>query len=120
MYSIHIWSYTFQICDARLLKFSQYKNYFGNPDGVTQGGITASMAGGSLLGALFSTWAGDRFGRRDCLAIACVVFIVGSTLMSAVQNQAMLIVSRIINGFGVGILTSQGFVPPWTEKSSQS
>jgi hypothetical protein len=28
--------------------------------------------------------------------------------MSAVQNRAMLIVTRIVNGFAVGMLTSQG------------
>lgn len=30
--------------------------------------------------------------------------------MAAVQNVAMLIVSRIVNGFSVGILTSQGYL----------
>ena len=66
------------------------------------------MAGGSLLGALSATYSGDRIGRRDSLAVACIIFFVGSILMSAAQNQAMLIVARIVNGFAVGILTSQG------------
>lgn len=86
----------------------QYKEYFNRPDSVAQGGITASMAGGSLLGALFSSWTSDRYGRRDSMAIACVLWLIGSILMCAVQNTAMLIASRIINGFSVGILTSQG------------
>lgn len=93
---------------SAILATPQYKNYFNNPDSVTQGGITAAMAGGSLLGSLFASWSGDRFGRRDSLSIACVIFTVGSILMSAVQNQAMLIVARIVNGFAVGMLTSQG------------
>lgn len=66
------------------------------------------MAGGSLLGALFSDSVSGRFGRRDTLTVACGVFIIGSILMCAVQNLAMLIVARIINGFAVGMLTSQG------------
>jgi len=49
------------------------------------------------------------------MAVACVVFVVGSILMSASQNQAMLIVARIVNGWAVGMLTSQGLVSPqWT------
>ncbi|KAJ5773053.1 Major facilitator superfamily domain general substrate transporter [Penicillium paradoxum] len=86
----------------------QYKTYFNKPDSVAQGGITASMAGGSLLGALFSSWTSDRYGRRDSMVIACILWLIGSILMCAVQNTAMLIASRIINGFSVGILTSQG------------
>jgi sugar porter (SP) family MFS transporter len=82
-------------------------NYFNSPDSTTQGGITASMAGGSLLGSFFSTWCSDRKGRRDTLFVACCVWIVGSTLMAAVQNVAMLIVARIVNGFAVGMFTSQ-------------
>ena len=89
-------------------KQTQYKTYFHNPNSVLQGGITASMAGGSLLGSVFSAITGDRFGRRDSLFIACLVWIVGCILMSAVQNVAMLIAARIVNGFAVGILTSQG------------
>jgi predicted MFS family arabinose efflux permease len=66
------------------------------------------MAGGSMMGSIFSSYTSDRIGRRDTLKIACVVFVVGSTLMCAVQNVAMLIVSRVINGYAVGMLTSQG------------
>jgi MFS family permease len=68
------------------------------------------MAGGSLVGSLVSSWTGDRVGRRDSMAMACVVFIIGSTLMAAAQNRTMLIVSRVVNGFAVGMLTSQGQV----------
>lgn len=67
------------------------------------------MAGGSLLGSIFSTFVSDRFGRRDSLFVACVIWIVGSTLMCAVQDVAMLIVVRMINGFAVGIFTGQGY-----------
>jgi MFS family permease len=86
----------------------QYKEYFNKPDAVLQGGITASMAGGSLLGSLISSWTSDHFGRRDSMFIACIVWLIGSTLMCAVQNVPMLIVARIFNGFAVGMLTSQG------------
>lgn len=66
------------------------------------------MAGGSLIGSLFSDVTSSRFGRRDTLFYACMVFIVGSILMCAVQDRAMLIVARVVNGFAVGMLTSQG------------
>ncbi|KAJ5964064.1 Major facilitator superfamily domain general substrate transporter [Penicillium vulpinum] len=93
---------------SAIIGTDNYKEYFNKPNSVAQGGITASMAGGSLLGSLFSSWTSDRYGRRDSMFVACILWLIGSTLMSAVQNVAMLIVSRIINGFAVGILTSQG------------
>jgi Na+/melibiose symporter and related transporters len=94
---------------SAIIGTDQYKTYFSKPDSVLQGGITASMAGGSLLGSLFSSWTSDRFGRRDSLFIACIIWLVGSTLMCAVQDVAMLIVARVFNGFAVGMLTSQGY-----------
>ncbi|KAF7197453.1 High-affinity glucose transporter [Pseudocercospora fuligena] len=92
---------------SAIIGTQQYKTYFNKPGSVLQGGITASMAGGSLLGSIATNLTGDRFGRRDSLAIGCVVWIIGCVLMAAVQNVAMLIVSRMINGFAVGMFSCQ-------------
>jgi MFS family permease len=92
------------------LSVQQYKTYFKNPDSVTAGGVTASLAGGCLLGTLFSSWTGDRIGRRDSMFCACAVFLVGSALMCAAQDPAMLIASRVVNGIAAGMLTTQGQV----------
>lgn len=68
------------------------------------------MAGGSLLGSLFSAWVSDRRGRRDSMSLAAAVFVAGSALMSAAQGLPMLVVARAVNGFAVGIFASQGSV----------
>lgn len=78
------------------------------------------MAGGSMLGSMFSTITSDRIGRRDTMFCACLVWLVGSSVMSAVQNVAMLIVARIINGFAVGMLTSQGYVSGSSENRTNT
>ncbi|KAI9654278.1 MAG: hypothetical protein M1831_005443 [Alyxoria varia] len=77
------------------------------PESLVQGGITASMAGGSWLGALISGPTSDRLGRKTSIQIGCIIWIVGSILCCASQNIGMLIVGRIINGLSVGIESAQ-------------
>jgi MFS family permease len=42
------------------------------PKANTQGGITASMAGGSWIGSLLSGYISDKFGRKRAIMIGSV------------------------------------------------
>ncbi|KAM4064525.1 major facilitator superfamily protein [Hirsutella rhossiliensis] len=98
-----------------------YKCYFNQgPDGppfnnnacsgpreLVQGGITASMAAGSWLGALCSGPLSDRAGRKASIMTGCVIWVIGSAIICASQNIPMLAVGRVINGFCVGIESAQ-------------
>lgn len=44
------------------------------PRSLVQGGITASMAGGSWLGALISGILSDRIGRKKSIMIGCIAW----------------------------------------------
>ncbi|KAI9837353.1 MAG: hypothetical protein M1819_000428 [Sarea resinae] len=77
------------------------------PTSGAQGGITASMAGGSFLGALVSGFLSDILGRKMSIMIGSCCWIVGSILICASQDIGMLIVGRIVNGFCVGICSAQ-------------
>jgi len=77
------------------------------PRASVQGGITAAMPGGSWLGALISGFLSDRFGRKKSIQIGSVIWVIGSILVCASQNIAMLAVGRIINGLSVGICSAQ-------------
>ncbi|CDO92003.1 unnamed protein product [Kluyveromyces dobzhanskii CBS 2104] len=83
-----------------------YKDYFNRPDSLTQGGITASMAGGSFLGSVISPNFTDTFGRKVSLHICATLWIIGCILQSAAQNQGMLIAGRVIAGMGIGFGSS--------------
>lgn len=107
---------------SAILSTTNYKVYFGNtpvtmlPDGSLtsegptsslQGGITASMAGGSFVSSIISGWLSDGIGRRNSIFVACALWILGSVLSCAAQNVAMLIVGRFICGMCVGIASAQ-------------
>lgn len=85
----------------------QYLDYFNHPNSSVQGGITAAMPGGSLLGSILSGLVCDRIGRKKTIQMSCILWIIGSILCSAAQNIAMLIVGRFINGLCVGFTSSQ-------------
>ncbi|KXL51589.1 hypothetical protein M433DRAFT_140534 [Acidomyces richmondensis BFW] len=86
---------------------SQYIKYFHDPSGTRQGGITAAMAGGSILGAAASGYVSNKLGRRDAIFVACIWWMIGTTLQVACNGIAMLIVGRLINGLCVGVTSSQ-------------
>ncbi|KAK1537680.1 hypothetical protein CPAR01_07793 [Colletotrichum paranaense] len=84
-----------------------YKEYFGHPSSTLQGGITASMSGGSLVGALVAGFLADSYGRRGALKLASVIWIIGAVLQCSSQNVAHLIVGRVVSGLAIGITSSQ-------------
>lgn len=65
------------------------------------------MPGGSLLGALFSGFLSDKYGRKKSIQIGSCIWILGSIIVCASQDIPMLIVGRMINGFSVGICSAQ-------------
>ncbi|RDL38135.1 Uncharacterized protein BP5553_05568 [Venustampulla echinocandica] len=77
------------------------------PRSDIQGGITASMPGGSFIGALLSGVLSDRLGRKSAIQVGSVIWIVGSIIICATQNIPMLMVGRFINGLSVGICSAQ-------------
>lgn len=107
---------------SAIIPTNQYKCYFNQgplgppfdnsencsgPRADVQGGITASMAGGSWLGALVSGFISDVLGRKKSIMVGAVIWCIGSAIICASQNIGMLVVGRVINGFCVGICSAQ-------------
>lgn len=80
----------------------QYQDYFHRPNSDMQGFITASMSLGSFFGSLASSFVSEPFGRRASLMLCSFFWCVGAAIQSSAQNQAQLIIGRIISGVGVG------------------
>jgi EmrB/QacA subfamily drug resistance transporter len=55
-----------------------------------------------------SGWLGDRFGGKRVLMTAIIVFTVGSVLCGLAQNMTQLILFRVVQGAGGGMLAPVG------------
>ncbi|KAI9808853.1 MAG: hypothetical protein M1827_007176 [Pycnora praestabilis] len=68
------------------------------------GAMNGLFFAGGALGALFIAWTASAFGRLRTVQMACVVCIIGATLMTAATNAAFYLASRFIMGWGVGMM----------------
>ncbi|KAK9326351.1 general substrate transporter [Lipomyces orientalis] len=84
----------------------QYKDFFGNPLGTRQGGITGAMAAGSLVGALSSSYLGDKFSRKIAIQCGAIFWCLGAAIQSASNGVPMLIAGRVVSGLCIGLTSS--------------
>ncbi|SEP47484.1 sugar porter family MFS transporter [Amycolatopsis saalfeldensis] len=74
--------------------------------GWDKGVITASLSVGAIVGALFSSRLNEKLGRRRTIMVAAVIVIVGTVAASVSPTFALLIISRLVIGVGIGFSSS--------------
>lgn len=68
-------------------------------------GATFSLfAFGAGLGAICQAWFADWLGRKKALAIAGTTSTIGAALVAGAVNVPMLVTTRILHGFGLGMI----------------
>lgn len=73
---------------------------------LLQGGIVAIFYLGTLVGCFLGASFSDRFGRIKAFAFGAVWGIIGATLQCTAQNPSWMLVSRLVNGIGTGVLNA--------------
>lgn len=58
---------------------------------------------GAIIGASVGGWINDRFGRKVAILLADALFFIGSLVMAASPDPAILVVGRVFVGLGVGM-----------------
>jgi sugar porter (SP) family MFS transporter len=71
-----------------------------------KGIITASLSVGAIVGALYSSRTNERLGRRRTIMVAAVIVIIGTLAATFSPTFALLVVSRLIIGLGIGLSSS--------------
>ncbi|TPX22907.1 hypothetical protein DIZ76_014788 [Coccidioides immitis] len=80
-----------------LMKFGHTETINGSPhtpvitDSLLQGGIVSVYYLGTLIGALFGGWVGDKIGRIKSIALGSVWGVIGAALQCSAQNHVWMI-----------------------------
>jgi EmrB/QacA subfamily drug resistance transporter len=88
---------------------------------IAVGYLLAATVTAPLYGRL-----GDRFGRRNVMLVALVVFMLGSLACALAATMPLLVGSRVLQGLGGGglMVLSQALigelVPPWERPKYQA
>ncbi|KAL8909899.1 MAG: hypothetical protein Q9171_004787 [Xanthocarpia ochracea] len=86
-------------------------------DSLLQGGIVSVYYLGTLLGAFFGGWFGDKYGRIKTIALGAAWAVFGASLQTSAMNHNWMICARLINGVGTGILNA--IVPVWATETAE-
>lgn len=68
--------------------------------------VVSIMMFGAALGAMICGWASAKFGRRKCLMVSAVIFILASVGCALSNSIHMLILWRFILGISIGIAST--------------
>jgi len=69
------------------------------------GMIVGAVLGGGLIGNIVTGSLADRYGRRTLILTACYIFILGIICILFANNFIELLISRLILGVGVGVVS---------------
>jgi major inositol transporter-like SP family MFS transporter len=70
--------------------------------------VSSLLFPGAAFGALLGGKLADRLGRKGSLLVCAGLFLVGALICATAPNVTVMVVGRIILGFGVGAAATTG------------
>ncbi|KAK6927905.1 Major facilitator, sugar transporter-like [Dillenia turbinata] len=86
----------------RLEEENHSTNQYCKFDSPTLTLFTSSLYLAALVASLIASYVTNRMGRKLSMLLGGLIFLLGATINAAAVNVAMLIIGRILLGFGVG------------------
>ncbi|KAI8367944.1 glucose transporter [Choanephora cucurbitarum] len=96
-----LFGYDFGVTSG-VMAMPQFQAYFDPLTPAIKGALNSLMGCGAAFGCLVAGIMSDRFGRRDTIGAAALIFIVGGVLQCASHNIEMQLIGRFISGISVG------------------
>lgn len=83
-----------------------FKDYFNQPNRAELGTMVAILEVGAFISSLGVGRIGDVIGRRRTILYGSIVFFIGGAFQTFANGMPMMLVGRILAGFGVGALST--------------
>ncbi|KAJ6622568.1 general substrate transporter [Mycena sp. CBHHK59/15] len=80
--------------------------YFHAPGSVKIGSMVAVLEVGAFVTSLAAGRIGDIIGRKGTLFIGALVFTVGGAIQTFTSGFGVMVLGRVVSGFGVGLLST--------------
>jgi SP family myo-inositol transporter-like MFS transporter 13 len=86
--------------------FSHILNDFLRYDDHTLSVVTYSLYLSAAFVAIIGGWAANKFGRKIVMGFSGFFFVLGTAITAASVAVGMMVLGRIVIGFGVGLASS--------------
>ncbi|KAK5058682.1 hypothetical protein LTR84_010946 [Exophiala bonariae] len=83
-----------------------FRDYFNQPGPAEVGTMVAILEVGAFISSLCVGRIGDIIGRRRTILYGSMIFFVGGMCQTFANGMPMMMVGRLIAGFGVGALST--------------
>ncbi|KAF2871033.1 high affinity glucose transporter RGT2 [Massariosphaeria phaeospora] len=87
-------------------EIKDYRKHFFVVPQWQQSLTTAILSAGTFFGAIIAGDLADFIGRRMTIIAGCGIFVIGGILETASTGLALMVVGRLIAGFGVGFISA--------------
>ncbi|KAI0687760.1 general substrate transporter [Cytidiella melzeri] len=84
----------------------RFLKYFNDPSALEVGTMVAVLEIGAFVTSVAAGRIGDILGRRGTLFSGAVIFAVGGAIQTFTNGFTIMVVGRIVAGFGVGLLST--------------
>jgi len=76
-----------------------------NTIALDKGLINGLFGAGATIGAIINPYFAEKYGRRPCLSLSTLVFILGASIQTAAPLMWVMWFGRVFSGMGIGMLS---------------
>ncbi|MCS2891674.1 sugar porter family MFS transporter [Parabacteroides faecis] len=81
-----------------------FTSHFELSDAMVGWSVSSGLLG-CIIGATIASWPADKWGRRDTMKMAALMFLISALGTGLAYDFTMFVIARIIGGIAVGVVS---------------